>query len=186
MYKYISNIINSTNKDYINKHIKAIKDKYSNIKAINDIPYYLKGKGLPIGNYSSQFLSIYYLYRLDYKIVHTYKIKHYVRYMDDFILMHEDKEYLTSIRKVKFYNKRAQWLFLFFFKSSLFRFSNANSIHSFIILLIERFVLLDKASIFFKVAYFNLIVFNTDVSSSTLGKLNSFTVSPSCRNCNKM
>lgn len=61
------------NKDYINKHIKAI----------NDIPYYLKGKGLPIGNYSSQFLSIYYLYRLDYKIVHTYRNKHYVRYMDD-------------------------------------------------------------------------------------------------------
>ena len=29
MYKYISNIINSTNNDYINKHIKSIKDKYS-------------------------------------------------------------------------------------------------------------------------------------------------------------
>ena len=98
MYKYISNIINSTNKDYINKHIKSIKDKYSDIRAINDIPYYLKDKGLPIGNYSSQFLSIYYLYRLDYKIVHTYKIKHYVRYMDDFILMHEDKEYLKMIK----------------------------------------------------------------------------------------
>lgn len=74
---------------------KYIKDKYSDIRAINDIPYYLKDKGLPIGNYSSQFLSIYYLYRLDYKIVHIYKIKHYVRYMDDFILMHEDKEYLN-------------------------------------------------------------------------------------------
>lgn len=74
---------------------KYIKDKYSDIRAINDIPYYLKDKGLPIGNYSSQFLSIYYLYRLDYKIVHIYKTKHYVRYMDDFILMHEDKEYLN-------------------------------------------------------------------------------------------
>ena len=63
------------------------------------LPYYLKDKGLPIGNYSSQFLSIYYLYKIDYKIVHTYHIKHYVRYMDDLILIHENKDYLKEILK---------------------------------------------------------------------------------------
>lgn len=98
IYNYLSNIIDSTDKEYINQHIKDIKDKYKNIKSVQDIPYYEKGKGLPIGNYSSQFLSIYYLYKIDYKIVHTYRIKHYIRYMDDFILMHEDKEYLKSVR----------------------------------------------------------------------------------------
>lgn len=98
IYNYLSNIIDSTDKEYINKHIKVIKDKYKNIKSIQEIPYYTKGKGLPIGNYSSQFLAIYYLYKIDYKIVHTYKIKHYIRYMDDFILMHENKEYLKEIK----------------------------------------------------------------------------------------
>ena len=88
IYNYIAKIIDSTNKSYINRNIAKIKERYNN----NDLPYYLKDKGLPIGNYSSQFLSIYYLYKIDYKIVHTYHIKHYVRYMDDFILIHEDKD----------------------------------------------------------------------------------------------
>ena len=93
IYNYIAKIIDSTNKSYINRNIAKIKERYNN----NDLQYYLRDKGLPIGNYSSQFLSIYYLYKIDYKIVHTYHIKHYVRYMDDLILIHEDKNYLKEI-----------------------------------------------------------------------------------------
>lgn len=48
---------------------------------------------------TSQFLSIYYLNRLDHKIIHDYKIKYFVRYMDDFILIHQDKEYLKEIKE---------------------------------------------------------------------------------------
>ena len=46
---------------------------------------------------TSQFLSIFYLYQLDHKIVHDYHIKSYVRYMDDFVLIHENKEYLEKV-----------------------------------------------------------------------------------------
>ena len=46
---------------------------------------------------TSQFLSIFYLYQLDHKIVHDYHIKYYVRYMDDFVLIHENKEYLEEV-----------------------------------------------------------------------------------------
>lgn len=82
-------IIDSTDEDYINKEIDKIKLKYN-----VDIPYYFKGKGLPIGNMTSQFLAIFYLNELDYYIKNSLKIKYYVRYMDDGILIHENKEYL--------------------------------------------------------------------------------------------
>ena len=106
-YRLVKSIINSTNKDYINKQIIHLKEmhkvKYHNrLDELNNIPLYFNGKGLPIGNLTSQFLSIYYLNRLDHYIIHDLKIKCYLRYMDDFILIHHDKEYLKySLFKIK-------------------------------------------------------------------------------------
>lgn len=52
------------------------------------------GVGLPIGNLTSQFFAIYYLSDMDHMIKEKLQIKHYIRYMDDFTLLHQDKEYL--------------------------------------------------------------------------------------------
>ena len=54
------------------------------------------GKGLPMGNQSSQWFALYYLDRIDRIIKEKYKIKYYTRYMDDLILLHEDKEHLKA------------------------------------------------------------------------------------------
>lgn len=54
------------------------------------------GKGLPMGNQSSQWFALYYLDRIDRTIKEKYKIKYYTRYMDDLILLHEDKEHLKT------------------------------------------------------------------------------------------
>ena len=48
---------------------------------------------------TNQFLAIFYLYKLHNYIIHKLKIKHMVVYMDDYILMHEDKEYLKLCLK---------------------------------------------------------------------------------------
>ena len=103
-YKIMCNIIDSTNYDYINNTIDKLKNielnsKSTRIKEINEIPHYNKGKGLPIGNMTSQFLAIYYLYKLDHKIIYDYHLKYYLRYMDDFIIIHHDKNYLINIKK---------------------------------------------------------------------------------------
>lgn len=102
-FRYICSIIDSTNQDYINDNILKLKNREyprTNRKSeIDKIPYYSVGKGLPIGNMSSQFLSIYYLNALDHKIIHDFHIKHYVRYMDDFILIHPDKKHLEYCLK---------------------------------------------------------------------------------------
>ncbi len=100
-FNFLSIIIDSTNNEYINNKIKDIKDKYLSAhpnftKEVESLPYYYKGKGLPIGNMTSQFLSIFYLYELDHYIVHDLHIKYYVRYMDDFVLIHHDKNVLKK------------------------------------------------------------------------------------------
>lgn len=93
-YDIISKIIDSTNKIYINETINELKLKNS-----VDIPLYEYGKGLPIGNMTSQFLSIYYLNKLDHFIVHDLKLKYYVRYMDDFIILDSDINKLKDAKK---------------------------------------------------------------------------------------
>ena len=103
-YEIISNIIDSTNYDYINTTIDNLRNielnsKSTRVKEIKEIPNYNKGKGLPIGNMTSQFLAIYYLYKLDHKIIYDYHLKYYLRYMDDFIIIHHDKNYLINIKK---------------------------------------------------------------------------------------
>lgn len=53
------------------------------------------GKGLPLGNQTSQGFALYYLDVVDRYIKERLRIKYYVRYMDDFILLHHDKGYLN-------------------------------------------------------------------------------------------
>ena len=54
------------------------------------------GKGMPLGNLTSQFLANLYLNDLDYFVKHQLKVKYYIRYVDDFILLDSSKEQLLS------------------------------------------------------------------------------------------
>ena len=52
--------------------------------------------GLPIGNLSSQFFANVYLNALDQFAKHQLGAKHYVRYVDDFVFLHESPQQLNS------------------------------------------------------------------------------------------
>lgn len=54
--------------------------------------------GIGLGSQVSQLIQLAVLDDLDHFIKEQLKIKNYVRYMDDFILMHPDKEYLKFCR----------------------------------------------------------------------------------------
>ena len=54
------------------------------------------GKGLPIGNLTSQVFANFYMSPLDHYIKHDLGIRMYGRYVDDFFLIHRDKEYLKE------------------------------------------------------------------------------------------
>ena len=53
--------------------------------------------GLPIGNLSSQFFANVLLNDLDQRIKHQHRAPHYVRYVDDFILVHPSTAYLQAV-----------------------------------------------------------------------------------------
>jgi len=50
--------------------------------------------GLPIGNLSSQFFANVLLDGLDQFIKHELRAPHFIRYVDDFVLLHEDTQWL--------------------------------------------------------------------------------------------
>lgn len=58
-----------------------------------------KGKGLPLGNLTSQLLVNIYMNEFDQYVKHKLKAKHYIRYADDFVFLSEDKKLLENILK---------------------------------------------------------------------------------------
>lgn len=54
------------------------------------------GLGLPIGNLSSQFFANIYLNELDQFIKHVIGAKHYIRYVDDFVILHQSPQWLNA------------------------------------------------------------------------------------------
>jgi RNA-directed DNA polymerase len=57
------------------------------------------GIGLPIGNLTSQLAANIYLHELDEFVNHGLRERHYARYMDDFIVVHHDKQHLHRVRE---------------------------------------------------------------------------------------
>ena len=57
-------------------------------------------KGMPLGNWTSQFFANVYLNELDQFVKNILKVKYYIRYVDDFVIMDENKE------KLEFYERQ--------------------------------------------------------------------------------
>jgi retron-type reverse transcriptase len=55
------------------------------------------GKGLPLGNLTSQLLVNIYMNEFDQFVKHSLKIKYYVRYADDFVFLSQDRRELENI-----------------------------------------------------------------------------------------
>jgi len=58
-----------------------------------------QAKGMPLGNLTSQFFASIYLNELDYFLKHKLKAKYYIRYVDDFVILHNSKIQLEIWKK---------------------------------------------------------------------------------------
>ena len=58
------------------------------------------GRGIPIGALTSQLFANVYLDTLDHFVKDELGIKFYVRYMDDFVILHWDKTHLKEVRNL--------------------------------------------------------------------------------------
>lgn len=63
----------------------------------NILKSFTKEKGIPIGNLTSQIFANIYLNELDQYIKHTLKLKYYLRYCDDFVILSQDRVYLEAL-----------------------------------------------------------------------------------------
>lgn len=92
--KFYPNINHNILKDCLARKIKDVKFLNA-LYAIIDSHNKDTGKGIPIGNYSSQIFGNIYMTKLDMFVKHTLKCKNYLRYCDDFCLFSNDKKYLN-------------------------------------------------------------------------------------------
>lgn len=58
-----------------------------------------KGKGVPIGNLTSQYFANFYLSSLDHRMKEVLRVPVYIRYMDDILIMDNDREQLKNYVK---------------------------------------------------------------------------------------
>ncbi len=90
--KFFENIDHGVLLEILKKHIE---DEYV-IGLLNNIISSFH-KGLPLGNLTSQLLVNIYMNEFDQIVKHQLKIKCYVRYADDFVILHYDKNYLEEL-----------------------------------------------------------------------------------------
>lgn len=83
-------------KNFIYKGDPRLLEEIPPHKSLFHIP---AGKGLPIGNLTSQFFGNVYLNELDQFVKHKLKQEFYLRYVDDFIILDTDRESLIEVRK---------------------------------------------------------------------------------------
>ncbi len=57
------------------------------------------GKGMPLGNLTSQFFANVYLAELDNFVKHDLKAKYYIRYVDDFVILERNKALLEQYKE---------------------------------------------------------------------------------------
>lgn len=84
--------------------LRILQKKIADRNTINLISLILKnhktkaaGKGMPLGNLTSQFFANVYLNELDQFVKHDLKVKYYIRYVDDFVILHRNKRELQRL-----------------------------------------------------------------------------------------
>ena len=135
----LTRIINQTNEEYINKDILRLKEiKIKNIKSknisdkekecliksIEELPYYENGKGLSIGNVCSQIMAVFYLSEIDNYIKRELGCKCFLHYMDDYLILSNDKIFLKKVYGI-LENKFNEYKLTINHKSNIYKLDNS-------------------------------------------------------------
>lgn len=89
--KFYPSVNNNILKKIVRKKIKC-KDTLWLLDEIID-----SVEGLPIGNYISQYFGNLYLAYFDHYVKEKHSVKHYYRYCDDIVLLHDNKAHLHQV-----------------------------------------------------------------------------------------
>ncbi len=96
--KFFANIDHVILKDLLARHIED-RDLLQLLGHIID-SFSTQGRadvGLPLGNLTSQIFVNVYMNEFDHFMKRTLKVTHYIRYADDFAILHDDRDYLANL-----------------------------------------------------------------------------------------
>jgi RNA-directed DNA polymerase len=77
--------------------IKGNRTDWNNLPQNKSLFHSKPNCGLPIGNLTSQVFANFYMDSFDHFVKHDLKIRYYGRYVDDFVIVHEDNQYLKNL-----------------------------------------------------------------------------------------
>ena len=77
---------------------KRVRDPRAREKVFDIIDSFGGDRGIGLGSQASQLIELAVLDDIDHYIKERLRIRHYIRYMDDFILIHEDRQTLERAR----------------------------------------------------------------------------------------
>ncbi len=97
--KYFSSIDHQILKSILGAKLKCQRTRNLLFYIIDNSPNDAAGVGIPLGNLTSQIFANIYLHELDHFAKHTLKARRYIRYMDDFTIIHHDKRALHEYRE---------------------------------------------------------------------------------------
>ncbi len=97
--KYFDNVDQKILLEMIKRKIKDEEIIWLIRKILQNFTTEIQGKGMPLGNLTSQFFANIYLNELDQFIKHILKIRYYIRYVDDFVILNESKETLETYKE---------------------------------------------------------------------------------------
>jgi RNA-directed DNA polymerase len=96
--KFFANIDHDILNSILRKHLKDENTLWLFGQVIDSFYTDRKqGKGLPLGNLTSQLLVNVYMNEFDQYVKHTLKVKYYIRYADDFVVFAQDRNYLVAL-----------------------------------------------------------------------------------------
>lgn len=97
--KYFQSIDHDILKVIIFRHVTCERTRQLLYNLLDCGPTRTPGVGIPIGNLTSQLFANMYLDELDQMVKHQLRERHYVRYVDDFVILHHDKAHLHRLRR---------------------------------------------------------------------------------------
>lgn len=79
---------------------KRVHDKQAAQRACEIVDSFGGDRGIGLGSQVSQLVELAVLDDMDHRIKEQLRVKHYIRYMDDFVLIHEDRAFLEHCLKL--------------------------------------------------------------------------------------
>lgn len=95
--KFFASIDQQTLFDILNRYIRDERMQALIVEIVHSFHSIEPGRGLPLGNLTSQLLVNTYMNEFDQYAKHQLKARHYIRYADDFVILSHDREWLESL-----------------------------------------------------------------------------------------